>query len=214
MREGKIVQSGKYGELLESGLDFGDLVAAHENSMELVEMRATVSDENHPQTPKSPHQQAPNSPIKPEGQGKPKDQPEPNAKSNLIEDEERESGHISYDVYKDYCTKACGWWGVVAVIVTSVLWQLALTANDYWLAYETSSSTAFKPSLFIIVYSVIGVISCILVAARSFTVTGLGLKTGQSYFTEIINSILHAPMSFFDTTPSGRILSRVSSTRL
>nr|GLL43806.1 ABC transporter C family member 4-like [Ipomoea trifida] len=210
MREGKIVQSGKYGELLESGMDFGALVAAHENSMELVEMSATVSDENHPQTPKSPHQQAPNSPIKLEGQGKPKDQPEPSSDSKLIEDEERESGHVSSSVYKEYCTKAYGWWGVVVVIVVSLLWQLALTANDYWLAYETSSSTVFKPSKFMSVYAIIGGISVILVAARSFLVIALGMKTSQGYFTEIIGSILHAPMSFFDTTPSGRILSRVT----
>ncbi|KAL0388789.1 UNVERIFIED_CONTAM: ABC transporter C family member 14 [Sesamum radiatum] len=37
MRDGKIVQSGKYNELRDSDLDFSALVAAHETSMELVE---------------------------------------------------------------------------------------------------------------------------------------------------------------------------------
>ncbi|KAJ6729463.1 ATP-BINDING CASSETTE SUB-FAMILY C [Salix viminalis] len=39
----------------------------------------------------------------------------------------------------------------------------------------------------------------------------MGLKTAQKLFDGILHSILHAPMSFFDTTPSGRILSRASS---
>ncbi|CAH9080172.1 unnamed protein product [Cuscuta europaea] len=207
MREGKIVQSGKYTDLLESGMDFGDLVAAHENSMELVETSSSVSDKNHP---KSPRQQSPKSLHKPEDQLEPKDQPEPNADSKLIEDEQRETGHVSFDVYKQYCTEAYGWWGVIVVMIASILWQLGVMANDYWLAYETSSVDGFKPSLFIIIYSTIGGISCILVVLRSFVVAALGLKTSQGFFTQIIGSILRAPMSFFDTTPSGRILSRVS----
>ncbi|KAJ7972956.1 ABC transporter C family member 4 [Quillaja saponaria] len=39
----------------------------------------------------------------------------------------------------------------------------------------------------------------------------MGLKTAQVFFKQILHSILHAPMSFFDTTPSGRILSRAST---
>lgn len=48
-----IVQSGRYQELLESGLDFGALVAAYESSMELTEMSTNISADN-PQAPKSP----------------------------------------------------------------------------------------------------------------------------------------------------------------
>lgn len=86
-------------------------------------------------------------------------------------------------------------------------------AGDYWLAYETSEEQArfFNPSLFISIYAVIAVVSVVLVITRTFSVTILGLKSAQLFFSQILNSILHAPMSFFDTTPSGRILSRVSA---
>ncbi|VFQ65154.1 unnamed protein product [Cuscuta campestris] len=214
MRDGMIVQSGKYQELLESGMDFGALVAAHENSMDLVEM--TTASASKKSLPKSPprHQLSP--PRSPPVVHKSGDQPEPNddqpggPNSKLVEEEQRETGHVSFDVYRQYATEAYGWWGVAAVVVSSLLWQLALMANDYWLAYETSSPDGFKPSLFIIVYSAIGGFLVLLVVLRSFVVAALGLKTCQSLFNQIIDSILHAPMSFFDTTPSGRILSRVS----
>ena len=42
MKDGMIVQFGRYNYLLDSGLDFIALVAAHDTSMELVEMGTTM----------------------------------------------------------------------------------------------------------------------------------------------------------------------------
>ncbi|CAN1285585.1 ABC transporter C family member 4 [Linum perenne] len=175
MRDGKIVQSGKYDELLESGTDFETLVAAHDTAK---------------QEPKS-------------DQGT----------SKLIEEEARETGKVGVNVYKQYCTEAFGWWGVVAAVGLSVVWQVSLMIGDYWLAYETNDERAatFNPTLFISVYAGIAAISVVLLAFRSVFVTLMGLKTSQNFFNGILRSILRAPMSFFDTTPSGRILSRAST---
>ncbi len=205
MRDGMIVQSGMYEELLESDMDFSALVAANETSMDIV-VKGTTSSENLQKIPKSPHnsprQEEPNSEKSPVDQSK--------GTSKLIEDEERETGHVSLDVYRQYCTEACGWWGVAAVLLMTLLWQSSLMASDYWLAYETSEDRVFSPSMFINIYSIIAAVSCVLVTVRAFLFTFLGLKTAQSFFNQLLHSILHAPMSFFDTTPSGRILSRVS----
>ncbi|KAI3469383.1 hypothetical protein Pfo_026046 [Paulownia fortunei] len=215
MRDGKIVQSGKYEELRQSDLDFSALVAAHETSMELVETNTTVSGINVRQAPESPHKQVPKSPQNISSQSELNTEPgqfkSNKGSSKLIEDEERETGRVSLNVYKQYCTEAYGWWGITAVILTSILWQLSQMSCDYWLAYETSEERKFVASLFIGIYSALAVISCVFVAVRSILVAFLGLKTAQSFFNQILNSILHAPMSFFDTTPSGRVLSRASS---
>ncbi|KAI3749263.1 hypothetical protein L2E82_19870 [Cichorium intybus] len=133
--------------------------------------------------------------------------------SKLIEEEERETGRISSSVYIVYLTDAFGWWGVIIVLFFSFTWQGAQMASDYWLSYETSDERAasFNPSLFILVYIAIACLSFVLVFGRVVSSTILGLKTSQSFFKQMLHSILHAPMSFFDTTPSGRILSRASS---
>ncbi|KAI8017748.1 ABC transporter C family member 8 [Camellia lanceoleosa] len=39
----------------------------------------------------------------------------------------------------------------------------------------------------------------------------LGLKASKAFFSDFTNSILNAPMLFFDSTPVGRILTRASS---
>lgn len=211
MRDGMIVQSGKYHDLVDSGMDFTALVAAHETSMELVEAGTTMPGENSPKLPKSPQTSFGHGEANGENNS---DQPNSDkGTSKLIKDEERETGRVSLQVYKLYCTEAYGWWGVALVLLLSLLWQGSLMAGDYWLAYETSEERAmsFNPSLFISIYAIIAGVSFVLIFTRAFSVTHLGLKTAQIFFTQIIHSILHAPMSFFDTTPSGRVLSRAST---
>uniref|UniRef100_A0A5B7BJZ7 ABC-type xenobiotic transporter n=1 Tax=Davidia involucrata TaxID=16924 RepID=A0A5B7BJZ7_DAVIN len=212
MRDGMIVQSGKYNDLLESGMDFKALVTAHETSMELVEVETTTPSENSLRLPKS--SQPSSNHGEANGEEKSLEQSESGrGTSKLIKEEERETGKVSLHVYKLYCTEAFGWSGVVMVLLISLLWQSSLMASDYWLAYETSEERAmsFNPSLFIRIYAIIAAVSFVLILIRMLFVTFLGLKTAQIFFSQILHSILHAPMSFFDTTPSGRILSRAST---
>lgn len=213
MRDGMIVQSGKYNDLLNSGMDFSALVAAHETSMELVEQGAAVmTGESLNRPMKSP--KAASNHREANGESNSLDQPKSDREGpKLIKEEERETGKVSLHIYKLYCTEAFGWWGITVVILLSVLWQASMMASDYWLAYETSEERAqsFNPSVFISIYSIIVVVSIIFIVLRSYSVTILGLKTAQIFFSQILHSILHAPMSFFDTTPSGRILSRAST---
>ncbi|XP_057963712.1 ABC transporter C family member 4 isoform X2 [Malania oleifera] len=212
MRDGMVVQSGKYNVLLESGTDFKALVSAHETSMELVEMGTAMPSANSPKTPKSPQVSSDCGEANGENKSLERSRSD-NGTSKLIKEEERETGKVSLHVYKLYCTEAFGWWGVVAVLLISLLWQGSLMASDYWLAYETSETRAmsFDPSLFIWVYAIFAAASIVLILIRSFYVTILGLKTAQIFFVQMLHSILHAPMSFFDSTPSGRILSRAST---
>lgn len=212
MRDGMIVQSGRYNDLLDSGLDFGVLVAAHETSMELVEQGAAVPGENSnkPMISKS----ASINNRETNGESNSLDQPKSaKGSSKLVKEEERETGRVSFNIYKLYCTEAFGWAGILAVLFLSVLWQASMMASDYWLAFETSVERAdvFNPIVFISIYAAITIVSVILIVVRSYSVTIFGLKTAQIFFNQILTSILHAPMSFYDTTPSGRILSRAST---
>ncbi|WOL15825.1 hypothetical protein Cni_G24606 [Canna indica] len=173
MRDGTIVQSGKYDELLESGTDFAALVAAHDSSMELVEQSSSSVQDKLDQPSRQSEPSAANhersngengSIISPETEKK-------KGTSKLIEEEERETGHVSWNVYMLYITQAWGWWGAALVFLVALVWQCSLMASDYWLAYETSEDRAslFRPSLFVEVYAAIALISVVLVRYRPNT---------------------------------------------
>ncbi|PNX95941.1 ABC transporter C family member 4-like protein, partial [Trifolium pratense] len=205
MRAGKVVQSGKYDELLKAGLDFGALVAAHESSMEITETSDKTGDDSI-QSPKLARIASKEKETAGEKQSS-QDQPKSDkTAAKLVEDEERETGRVNLTVYKHYFTQAFGWWGIVLMVAMSVAWMLS-----FLVAIATAEDSSVPSFTFIIVYAIIAVVACIVVMARAFLFTYWGLKTSQSFFIGMLQSILHAPMSFFDTTPSGRILSRVST---
>jgi len=216
MNDGLVIQSGIYRELLASCSEFSDLVAAHHSSMETAGGQCF-----HVQNTESP--QASNGSV---------DSPSLASKSNaengesvgtatnkeagsskLIQEEEKESGRVSWRVYKLYMTEAWGWWGVVIILAVSLLSEGSSMASDYWLSYETSGGPVFDTSIFLGVYVSIVATTIILEMVATLIVTFLGLQSAQAFFNKMFDSILRAPMSFFDTTPSGRILSRVCAVK-
>jgi len=207
-----IAKSGKYDELLEAGSDFAALVAAHNSSMELVEQSHQVEKAERFEPAAVGRVRSLRSRSIGKGE-KVVVAPEIEAAtSKIIQEEERESGQVSWRVYKLYMAEAWGWWGIVGMLAFAVVWQGSDMASDYWLSYETSGSIPFNPSLFIGVYVAIAAFSMVLQVIKTLLETVLGLRTAQIFFKKMFDSILHAPMSFFDTTPSGRILSRVNLT--
>ena len=107
MRDGTIVQSGKYNNLLASRMDFSALVAAHETSMKLVVQGAVMPGENLNQQMKSPKAASNNREAN--GEINPLDEPRSdNEGSKFIKEEEREIGNVSFHIYKLYYTEVFG----------------------------------------------------------------------------------------------------------
>jgi hypothetical protein len=113
MRDGMIAQSGKYDELIEAGSDFASFVAAHDSSMELMEQSQPVEKTEHSlrSTSIGKGEKAVVAPDIEAGTSK------------IIQEEERESGQVSWRVYELYMTEAWGWWGVVGMIGLALVWQ-------------------------------------------------------------------------------------------
>jgi ATP-binding cassette subfamily C (CFTR/MRP) protein 1 len=217
MKDGVVIQSGSYNQLLTSCSDFSVLVTAHHSSMEVPGAAEQMS---HDQTTEySQDTTVPaKSPVKSnssnENGGTSVAPSKEAGSSKLIEEEEKESGRVSWQVYKLYITEAWGWWGVLVILAVSVLSEGSSMASNYWLSYETSGGTIFDTSVFLGVYVSIVAASIVCDAISTLFVTFLGFKSAQVFFNKMFDSILRAPMSFFDTTPSGRILSRASADQM
>ncbi|KAJ7294959.1 hypothetical protein O6H91_05G079100 [Diphasiastrum complanatum] len=237
MRDGEIVQSGTYDQLLKAGLDFGALVAAHNESMELVDEGQYVQNplerdlENMLELSRSPSSFTRENGLDrqntgrfgPERLSSKKSQDDVNlirqlskqlskqGKAELFDDEERAMGKVSPAVYWLYATKAFHGFHVIVLLVFQTCWQGLQIASDYFLASSTSNQTNFQPTHFILVYAALAFGSGAFVLLRSLLVAFAGLITSQSFFVTFLRSIIRAPMAFLDTTPSGRILSRFAT---
>ena len=125
-----------------------------------------------------------------------------------MQDEEKESSDSELKPYTDYVIVAGG----RLVIIGMIFWQIAFSVgqlySNVWLATEISNEDISLTSL-ITVYSVVSLLNVVFFYFGSSLVVSLGLKASKSFFHGLISAVMKAPMSFFDSTPSGRILNRV-----
>lgn len=127
--------------------------------------------------------------------------------------EERGKGSIGKGVYLAYLTMVKGGAFVPILVLAHLGFQGLQILSTYWMAWAcpTVEAEEFKDInyiLFIYLIISIGGSFCVLVRASLLAVTGLA--TAEKMFHNMLQSVLRAPMAFFDSTPTGRILNRVN----
>ncbi|XP_059143447.1 multidrug resistance-associated protein 1-like isoform X2 [Physella acuta] len=139
----------------------------------------------------------------------------------LIEDEKTETGQVKSNVYVDY-TKAVGVMTFVSMTLVYIFFQASVTFSAIWLSQWTdddllantsaAGSTEFvnKNYMYLGVYGALGVAQGIFILAFALLATKNMVKAAGTLHYNLLDNILRAPMSFFDTTPIGRIVNRFS----
>ena len=95
--------------------------------------------------------------------------------------------------------------GIMLVQFAFVALQAASTV---WLALAIEIPKINSVTL-IGLYSLISFASAGFIYIRALLTSYLGLKASKAFFTNFNTAIFNAPMLFFDSTPVGRILTRV-----
>lgn len=132
--------------------------------------------------------------------------------------EEREKGSIGKEIYISYLTIVKGGAFITIILLAQSSFQVLQIASNYWMAWscptgDTSPITG-KMNFILFVYVLLAVGSSLCVLVRSSVLAIVGLQTAEKLFSNMLHSILRAPLSFFDSTPTGRILNRVSNSKL
>ncbi|XWS38269.1 hypothetical protein CRYUN_Cryun19dG0117000 [Craigia yunnanensis] len=195
MAAGEIIEAGTYDHLLASSQEFQNLVSVHNNSGGS-EIRINHSTSRRPMTSKGEIQNiyVKNQSVVPSGE-------------QLIKQEEKETGDTGLKSYKQYLShdKCFLYFSFAAIF--HMIFIIGQLMQNYWLAANVQNSYVSRLKL-VTVYTVIGSAVAIFLFLRSFSVVLLGCGASQSIFSTILKSLFRAPMSFYDSTPLGRILSR------
>uniref|UniRef100_A0A0E0PTT9 ABC transporter C family member 10 n=1 Tax=Oryza rufipogon TaxID=4529 RepID=A0A0E0PTT9_ORYRU len=201
MSDGKIIRSAPYQDLLEYCQEFQDLVNAHKDTIGISDLNnmplhreKEISMEETDDIHGSRYRES----VKPS----PADQ--------LIKKEEREIGDTGLKPYILYLRQNKGFLYLSICVISHIIFISGQISQNSWMAANVQNPSVSTLKL-IVVYIAIGVCTLFFLLSRSLSIVVLGMQTSRSLFSQLLNSLFRAPMSFFDSTPLGRVLSRVSS---
>ncbi|KAJ4886480.1 ABC transporter C family member 3 [Raphanus sativus] len=220
MKHGRISQAGRYNDILNSGTDFMELIGAHQEALAVVgsldansvSEKSALGEEDN-----GVGRDVIDSEGKQESQDLKNDKSDSSGEPNrqLVQEEEREKGSVSLDVYWKYITLAYGGALVPFILLAQVMFQLLQIGSNYWMAWGTPVSKDVEAhvnlSTLMIVYVALAVGSCFCILVRATLLVTAGYKTATELFHKMHRCIFRSPMSFFDSTPSGRIMNRAST---
>lgn len=191
VKNGCIVEQGSYQDLVDQGQDFARILkefgAKDEEKVAKEEEAVEPVAEEVDKIVKKP-------PIK-----------------VAVAAEDRETGAVSMAIYKNYLQKGGGLWTVPVLLLIVIVAQVAQVGNNLWLSFWSERHFTGQPDRFYIgIYASFGFAQAFAYFALGFGITVIGNRASSGMHRSAVERVLRAPMSFFDTTPQGRIINRFS----
>ncbi|KAG6778677.1 hypothetical protein POTOM_015017 [Populus tomentosa] len=203
LSEGMIKEEGTFEELSKNGKLFQKLM---ENAGKMEELVEEKNSENLDYKSSKPAANGGNDlPQKAGSKMKVK-----GGKSVLIKQEERETGVVSWNVLTRYNNALGGIWVVLIIFLCYLLIEVLRVSRSTWLSLWTNQSTleSYKPGYYIFVYALLSFGQVIVTLVNSYWLISSSLHAAKRLHDAMLDSILRAPMLFFHTNPSGRIINR------
>ena len=214
LKDGKISEQGTYQELLEQKGEFAAFMMEY-----MSEANDDVSDEIKQELSKKLGEEfvsktlttqksvASASEDEPE-----KKQENSNVGQKLIEKENAETGSVKMAVYW-YYIKCLGVMGTISALIGQTLYSGSSVLVTYWITWWTSDrwGNASDPTyrdMYLGVYGGLGLAQSIVVMSYTAILAITTLNASKVLHKKMLIRVLQSPMSFFDTTPLGRIVNR------
>ncbi|KAJ1916544.1 hypothetical protein H4219_003711 [Mycoemilia scoparia] len=137
----------------------------------------------------------------------------------LMTEEAVRTGSIGWGVYRAYF-ESCGTSGMILFAFAMIATQAATVGGNVWLKVWAADNAKYTdpkepnphgPVYYLAVYFILGAIGGIFVWWRSILLWAkCAIHSAESTHESMLVGVFRSPMSFFDTTPLGRILNRFS----
>ncbi|KAI4461008.1 atp-binding cassette sub-family c [Holotrichia oblita] len=136
----------------------------------------------------------------------------------LIEVEKAETGSVKWDVYKHYL-KSIGVFLTCSTLLLNLVFQGFSIGSNVWLTIWSADNATVvdgvadraKRDMYLGVYGALGVGQALSIVSWEFIFAKGAIGCAMRLHAHLLDNVLRLPMSFFDRTPVGRLLSRFSS---
>ena len=135
------------------------------------------------------------------------------AGTKLIEKESMQTGNVSFQVYVHYF-RNLGMFVTLSIFLINLVYEGANVGKNYWLTVWTddtklgNSTEEYWRNVYIGVYIALGVAQSLSSVTIAIIMALSTLKGSSRMHNIMLERVLKSPMSFFDTTPLGRIVNR------
>ncbi|XP_071838678.1 ATP-binding cassette sub-family C member 4-like isoform X3 [Apostichopus japonicus] len=231
LKEGQVTSMGSYMELVESGVDFAALMIENKQKDEEEEKEEDKEDEGTKMTGRRNGRGGGGGGGK--GGSSAEDIHPKSVKAGKVDKERKESGTVGARVYRKYLMAGTHLLPLILFMVVNFSAQGFMVASDWWLtqwayieeqcvdAYNESiclSNTSVLQefanippmgrSFFVVVY--VAFLSCLVIFGfiRTIWLFFICIRASKNLHNQMFSAVIRAPMHFFDTNTSGRILNR------
>ncbi|KAI0810725.1 ABC transporter family protein [Xylaria sp. FL0064] len=128
----------------------------------------------------------------------------------LMQAEERAVASVPWSTYANYVRASGSIFNALWVFLVLVIAQGGNIATSLWLSYWTANKFGYSQAVYISAYAALGTGQAIFLFLFAISLTIFGTRASKALLRQAVTRTLRAPMSFFDTTPLGRITNRFS----
>ena len=131
--------------------------------------------------------------------------------AGLMQQEEKATASVGWGVWKAYIRASGSSFNAFMVLFLLALANVVNIWTSLWLSYWTSNKyPSLSTGQYIGIYAGLGGAVVLMMFLFSTYMTTCGTNASKTMLQRAMSRVLRAPMSFFDTTPLGRITNRFS----
>uniref|UniRef100_A0A673JRB1 ABC-type glutathione-S-conjugate transporter n=1 Tax=Sinocyclocheilus rhinocerous TaxID=307959 RepID=A0A673JRB1_9TELE len=131
----------------------------------------------------------------------------------LTQADKAHTGRVKLEMYVDYF-RTIGLAFIIPIIFLYAFQQAASLTYNYWLSLWADdpvvNGTQVNTDLKLGVFGALGFAQGIAVFGTTVAISLGGIIASRHLHLDLVNNVLHSPMSFFESTPSGNLLNRFS----
>ncbi|KAJ1614140.1 hypothetical protein OJ252_775 [Cryptosporidium canis] len=141
----------------------------------------------------------------------------PAKRTDLIQEESLELGSVSKETYYDYFSE-WGGFNMLGIVICHIISGFIFSRNMFWLANWTgrreSADPSARPNLTsawggdVLIYICLTLLHILSHMASTLLVRNGGLNASKAFHERLLNRLRYTKLSFFESTPIGRILNR------